>query len=96
MNIKLRTWNCPLITFLAGWNTIKVYNRGELDQLKEIVAEVGLLLNVNWDYIKNNTYFMGYACIEYNNGKGVSYYMDEQESIDWYGAPPIEMKDIFE
>lgn len=92
--MKLKAYDCPLISFLATQNTIKVTNRAELDQLKELVAEVGLALKVNWNQICTNSAFKGYACIEYDNTKGVSYYLDEELSSVWYGKPPIDFNEI--
>lgn len=92
--MELRTYNCPIVSFLATQNTIKVKNRGELDQLKEIVAEIGVSLNINWDIVKRNADFVGYICVEYDNRKGVSYYLDEEDSTEWYGEPPIEFSEI--
>ena len=92
--MELRTYDCPIVSFLATQNTIKVTNRGELDQLKEIVAEVGLTLKVDWDHIRRNSNFAGYACIEYDNRKGTTYYLDEEDSTAWYGEPPIDFSEI--
>ena len=92
--MELRTYNCPIVSFLATQNTIKVTNRAELDQLKELVAEVGLLLKIDWDQVRRNTNFNGYICVEYDNTKGVSYYLDEEDSIEWYGEEPISFENI--
>ena len=92
--MELRTYDCPLISFLATQNTVKVTNRAELDQLKELVAEVGLLLKINWDQVCRNSNFNGYICVEYDNNKGTSYYLDEEDSIEWYEKEPISLDEL--
>lgn len=94
--MKLVTYNSPIVEFLATQNTIKVKNRGEFDQLREIVAEVGVDLGkyCTWDQIQRNSNFNGYACIEYDNRKGTTYYTNEEDSIEWYGVDPINMGEL--
>ena len=94
--MQLRTWNVPMIQFLATDNTIKVTSKEELETVKEKVKAIGLdLKRIDWDWIKTNERdFKGYICLEYDNYKGCTYYTNEQDSIDWYDKQPITVKEI--
>lgn len=94
--MELKTWNVPMVQFLATDNTIKITSKEELEAVKEKVKSIGLdLKRLDWDYIRRNTRgFKGYICLEYDNYKGCTYYTDEEESIRWYEKQPITVKDI--
>lgn len=94
--MKPVTYNSPIVEFLATQNTVKVNNKKEFDDLKCLVAMIGVDLDryCTWDQIQRNSNFNGYACIEYDNRKGTTYYTDEEDSIEWYGVDPISMEEL--
>ena len=84
-----------IVDFITGSNTIKVNSKEELNQLKKICKDkFDLEINFTWEQVKENPKFANGICVEFQYGKGITYYTSEQESIDWYGEYPIQLKEI--
>lgn len=102
MKVKQFGYEAPLAEFIAGRNTIKVCNDCDYTLVKEAVHEIGINLRLGWhDIVKcrNNRgehcFVNGYACLEYDNYRGLSLYFDEAESERWYERKPYTIEDIF-
>lgn len=86
MKRTLKTWNSNLVIFLSGNNTVIITNPREALVLQQKLANIGLLLR---DFYKGKP-----IAVEYNNGKGFTFYNDIQQSIDWYGEEPIKLEEL--
>jgi len=100
----LKTCNYSWIEFLSGRNVIKVTNEDEFKMFKSFLKECGLLEILNkerefsdWESLavinnKQPDIFL----FEYNNHKGLTWWDNIKEAIDWYGIEPIEISDLQE
>lgn len=85
------------ITFLATQNVVKVTSEEEFRKFKEFLNKHGLLGILekyqkfrDWQELarinnKNTKEFY----FEYDNQRGLTWYDNEQEPLDWYGLQPI-------
>jgi len=100
----LKTCNYSWIEFLSGRNVIKVTNENEFNMFKNFLNECGLVEILNteltfsdWQRLalingKQSDIFL----FEYNNHKGLTWWDNIKEAIDWYGEKPIEISELQE
>ena len=100
----MKTYNYSWIEFLSGRNVIKVTNKDEFEVFKKFLKECGLIEILNkesefsdWQSLavinnKQSDIFL----FEYNNHKGLTWWDNIKEAIDWYGIEPIEISDLQE
>jgi len=100
----LKTYNYSWIEFLSGRNVIKVTNKDEFQVFKKFLKECGLIEILNkesefsdWQSLavinnKQSDIFL----FEYNNHKGLTWWDNIKEAIEWYGIEPIEISDLQE
>ena len=100
----MKTYNYSWIEFLSGRNVIKVTNKDEFEVFKKFLKECGLIEILNkesefsdWQSLavinnKQSDIFL----FEYNNHKGLTWWDNIKEAIEWYGIEPIEISDLQE
>lgn len=91
----MKTYDYKLVEFLSTNNTIAIENLSEFVQFIELTKNLGLygaFYNIHKEY--KNGWLKCPFYIEYNNGKGATFYKNKQESINWYGCDPINIKEL--
>ena len=96
--MKTVTWDSKLVNFLSNQNTVIIKNEEEFEQFTKRMNTVGLdprILKPGMELTNNE------LLVEYNNNKGFTFWNYNkllsdaiQESYDWYGIEPLELKDI--
>lgn len=96
--MKTVTWDSKLVDFLSNQNTVIIKNKEEFKQFTKRMETVGLdprVLKISMELTNNE------LLVEYNNNKGFTFWNYNkllsdaiQESYDWYGIEPLELKDI--
>lgn len=94
--MRMRTWNSPLVTFLSGGNTVILKDKKEVD---EFIRQMEIL-DIDASSLLRTSCANG-LLVEYNNGKGVTFWnfrqsLEEaiQKSIEWYDDDPFNWEDI--
>lgn len=98
----MKTCSYSWIEFLSGRNVIKVTNENEFNMFKDFLKECGLIeiLTTELEYsdwqrlaLINNRQ-ADIFLFEYNNHKGLTWWDNIKEAIDWYGIEPIEVSEL--
>lgn len=97
-----KTYAFDYIYFLSNANVIKVSNKEEFNLFKEILKELHLedcLGKYNtWESRQHLADINGMNpnlfLFEYDNNRGLTWDDDLERSIDWYGEPPLDVKDV--
>ena len=100
----MKTYNYKWIDFLSGTNVLKVTNETQFNQFKDFLNECGLLeilgkdtFYEDWQRLaKINGKDENMFLFEYNNYKGITWWDNEKEAIDWYDKEPLEVSDLDE
>lgn len=100
----MKTYNYKWIDFLSGTNVLKVTNEIQFNQFRDFLNECGLLEILgkdtsyeDWQRLaqingKDENMFL----FEYNNYKGITWWDNEKEAVDWYDKEPLEVSDLAE
>lgn len=86
--------------FIDGENTIVIRNKKEFAMLEQILKPLGISLRFSYEEYKNLAVINhcknpNIIILENQPGKGITFYRDIKNSVDWYGVEPFEASMIF-
>lgn len=94
-------YDYKIIDFLSTKNTVKITNEEEFDEFYKILKGLGFanMFKYNnfddWQILAQINHRNPHIfCFEYDNARGLTWYDNENDSIDWYGVQPLKVKQL--
>ena len=97
-------YNYKIIDFLATKNVIEINNEEEYIKFQGILRDLGMedILGKHfrfedWQHLatingKDSHHFY----FEYDNSRGISWYDNKKDPLDWYGVEPLKVNELYQ
>lgn len=99
----MQTYDFSIIDFLSNGNAVLVSSETEYQNFQKRLTEIGfggILRGKTWNEwlslakLNHPRENVNKLLFEYQNQKGITFGVSEQESEDWYGVPPLLVSNL--
>lgn len=99
----MQNYKFPIVDFLSNNNTVFVSSESEYQTFKNCLAKMGLegiLCGITWEEwltianLNNPQKSIRQLLFEYNNNKGITFWVSEKESTEWFEVSPLSVSDL--